>query len=182
MSEPSRTPSKRQLALLKKGLGSLYMLKCNGAYDPEEQISILDIEGFLNSRGPGSLTPKQRRVFDLVILDGLTECEVGQTLGTSQQAVCYCLKAALTKIYRHIRDPRDKPKGPVFDPIERQMVLDLYHDGLSYKEIAIETKKSLKSVRNKIRDMRERGEVDVKRRAEAVKVRKDSEAEGPSGG
>lgn len=175
MSTPSRNPTKRQLALLKKGLSSLYVLKCNGSYAPEEQLSILDIEDFLRDRGPGGLTLKQRRVFDKVVLEGLTECEVGQTLAISQQAVHYCLKAALTKIYRHIRDPRDKPKGPVFDPIERQMVLDLYHEGYSYKEIAIETKKSLKSVRNKIRDMRERGEVDVSKRAEAVKVRKDSE-------
>lgn len=173
-------PTKKQLALLKKGLGGIYALKCKGSSDPEESLVLIDLENFLEETGPGGLTERQQKALRLVVFEGLTEKEAGVQLEVTQQAVHYALKAALVKVYRHLKDPKTKPKGPVFDPIERQQVLDMYHEGCSYKEIAIELDKNLKSVRNKIRDMRERGEVDVQRRLETIKVRKDSAAQGPS--
>ena len=181
MATQTQNPTKKQLALLKKGLGSLYVLKCRGATDPEESLVFLDLDRYISSKGQGSLTDRQREVLQAVVFDGLTEKEAGDKLGGTQQAICYALKAALTKIYRYMKYPEHKTTGPIFDPIERQLVLDLYHEGYSYKEIAIEVGKKLKSVRNKIRNMRERGEVDVQKRLEAVQVRKSTLEQGPPG-
>lgn len=131
--------------------------------DSEALSLLIDLEYFLEYKGLGCLTEYQSKVLNYVIFEGYTETETGKILLVSQQAISYALTAALIKIAKYLDDPNCKPQGPVFTPDETKKLIQLYREGSSSKEIAIELNKKLHSVRNKIRYLRERGDLNVKK-------------------
>lgn len=149
---------KKQRSLLKEALRTIPATRIQTSMcDMDSLLTSMDIDTFLTMEGPGYLTKHQRRVIEEVIFKGFSEKDVAADLGISQQAVSYALSAGVTKIYNHLTDPKNKPKGPIFTPEAIAKLIDAYNEGQGTKDIACLLDLKVSTVRNKIRQLRERG-------------------------
>lgn len=152
------TLGKRQRTLLKDALRAIPSARIQSdMYDMDSLLTSLDVDDFLNVSGPGYLTEHQKLVIEEVIFSGFSEKEVAAKIGVSQQAISYALSAGLNKIYNHIIDPGHKPDGPIFSQEDVTLLIEAYSNGQSTKEIACLLDLKVSTVRNKIRQLRERG-------------------------
>jgi len=155
-------PDRETISRLKKAIRALPGAMASGdvGEDLDNMIAVIDLEDLLFKKRGSKFTERQRYVLRRCLIEGYTEQEVSKELGISQQSVSYSLSAALVKLYKLLTDTQPK-KTVSFTQAETQRVVELYNKGHSEKSIAIELNKPLKSIRNKIRYLREKGLIGV---------------------
>jgi len=115
---------------------------------------ISDLQRILE-RDQKVLTERQREVVMLVLVEDLTEEVVGGMLGISQQSVHYRLKGGLNRIREYLLTGNIRKDLSLCEEQNKRLI-EMYSQGYSNKEIAIELKIPIRRVLNKINVMRKK--------------------------
>jgi len=158
--------SRTQLGLLKKALRAMPSVREQRSVDDVTNLAIsIDLDDFISKREPGYLTEYQYLVLTRVLFEGYSEIELAEELKVSQQAISYAMTTSLNKISSYLLNQHKVPPPPLFSVESKELMVSMYNEGASAKEIAIALDLRLSTVRNKIRQLRERGVLVGKTRA-----------------
>lgn len=150
--------SRTQLGLLKRALRAMPSIREQRSVDDITNLAVsMDLDDFIHHREPGYLTEYQYTVLTRVLFEGYSEIELAEELGVSQQAISYAMTTSLNKISSYLMNKHKVPPPPIFNEESKKLMISMYNDGASAKDIAIALDLKLSTVRNKIRQLRERG-------------------------
>jgi DNA-binding CsgD family transcriptional regulator len=104
------------------------------------------------------LTPRQREVIELCLIEDLSETEVADRLNITQQSVHFIIKAGVRRIQRFLLDGKVSSQG--FSEWENHLVIEMYSLGAQPRDIAIALNKSPRTIRNKIKYLKRKKAIE----------------------
>lgn len=143
------------LSSLRRALKTLLKLEENAFKGNEAALIILmDLKAGTDrySKGPRVLTVRQAEVINLCLIEDLTEREAADELGISQKSINYSMNSALKRVRSFLVS--GKLFTPVFTSEEVQELIYLYASGCKPMQIAEELHKPIRSIRNKLKQLK----------------------------
>jgi DNA-binding NarL/FixJ family response regulator len=103
------------------------------------------------------LTSRQKEVIQLCLIEDMSETEVAERLGITQQTVHFIIRAGVRRIQKFLLT--GEVPAHKFTNSDDSAIIQLYQQGLKPKQIAERLGKEAKSVRNKIKYLKRKGRI-----------------------